>query len=145
VRPALHTLTRDALEARLEAFVEIGADVSPWREQHLRVDLPEKWRLSFYADTDRPVGYAVMSLRGPRWVHLHQFMVAKEHRGRGLGTLMLAEAKSRCAQARARLTLKVPSGNSQAIRFYGREGLREEHVEGEYLWMLLPEIQTVGS
>jgi GNAT superfamily N-acetyltransferase len=140
VTAAAHTLTRDALEAQLQAFVDIGADASPWREAHLRVELPEKWRLSIYVGDDRPVGYAVMSLRGPGWIHLHQFMVAKAHRGRGLGSLMLAEAKSRCAREGARLSLKVAIGNPQVTRFYVREGMREGHVEGGYLWMYWPDL-----
>lgn len=133
--PAVFTLTKEALEARMPALVDIGSDVSPWRESHLRVDLPGKWRLSFFVGDERPVGYAVMSLRGPGWVHLHQLMVARALRGQGLGSRMLDEAKSRCAAEHARLTLKAAVDEPRVVRFYVREGMREERVEGDYLWM----------
>lgn len=128
-------LTRDALEENLKALIHVSSDVSPWREEHFRFNLPEKWRLSFYVTDGKPVGYAILSLRGPAWIHLHQFMVASAARGGGIGAQMLQEVKARCIAEDARLTLKVAAADTRAQHFYHREGLRADRRDGDYLWM----------
>ena len=129
------TLTRGALEANLVQLLALSADVSPWKEGHFRAELPEKWRLSFYAVDEVLMGYAVLSQRGANWVHLHQFMVGPAVRGQGVGAKMLDEVKARCAADQAKLTLKVSAADEAAQRFYHREGLTPGEGERGYLWM----------
>ena len=131
----VYTLTREALEQNLAQIMALSADVSPWREEQFRVDLPEKWRLSFYIVDSAPVGYAVLSRRGENWIHLHQFMVGPAARGQGVGARMLDEVKARCTAQRACLSLKVAADDEAAQRFYRREGLKPGKFERGYLWM----------
>ncbi len=115
--------------AHWPAYQAVSADVSPWGEREFTSDLPGKFELSFGFWSDRPIGYCVISRKfGPP--HVHQFMVERAHRGRGIGQIML-----KAAEARGARTLKVDQANAAAIRFYERSGWKIVRVDGQYLWM----------
>jgi ribosomal protein S18 acetylase RimI-like enzyme len=74
-------------------------------------------------------GYDYMSLRGPAGV-LHDIVVDPEHRGRGVGRLLLDAAlgfmKSRGVP---RVVLNTAQGNAAAQRLFARAGFRKTMVE----------------
>src|SRR5438067_4634426 len=63
--------------------------------------------------------------RAPDLVYIEALAVAEEHRGRGLGSRLLADAE-RCARSigRSRLALHVLANNTGARRLYERAGFR---------------------
>ncbi len=132
---AFKTLTKACLAESLPQLIALSADVSPWRDREFMVEQNEKWRHSFCAVGAMPVGYAIISRRGPKWLHLHQFMVGAEWRGQGVGGAMMQEVKSRCLTVDASLTLKVSVAGKPAQRFYERHGLTFGKIERDYIWM----------
>ena len=74
-------------------------------------------------------GYDYMSLRGPAGV-LHDIVVDPEHRGRGVGRLLLDAAlafmKSRGVP---RVVLNTAQGNAAAQRLFAKAGFRKTMVE----------------
>jgi ribosomal protein S18 acetylase RimI-like enzyme len=126
------TLTPALVAARGSEILACSRDVSDWTLEHLSKDLPDKWRLSFMASFDlQVVGYAIVSRKFGQ-AHLHQFMVHADHRSRHLGIRLLGE----CSQRVGTFTLKVEHNNVRAIAFYERNGLKIQHREGDYLWLV---------
>ncbi len=89
-------------------------------------------------NVSRPVGYATVVLReGPddtwpvseRYAELYSLSVAPDERGRGIGTALF-EAVDRELSRRgiADLAVAVMTGNTSAIRFYERRGLRPGEI-----------------
>ena len=70
------------------------------------------------------VGLLQYAERGPE-PELHRIYVAREARGTGVGALLMLELHARLVPARE-YVLVVVEGNSSAIRFYRRHGLRQE-------------------
>ena len=74
-------------------------------------------------------GYDYMSLRGPAAV-LHDLIVAPEHRGRGVGRLLLRATLSDLASRGApRVLLSTAERNVAAQRLFERLGFRRTMVE----------------
>jgi ribosomal protein S18 acetylase RimI-like enzyme len=67
-------------------------------------------------------GYDYVSLRGPAGV-LHDLIVDPEHRGRGVGGLLLK------ARGAPRVVLSTAEGNQAAQRLFARMGFRRTMVE----------------
>jgi len=59
---------------------------------------------------------------------LHHLYVDPDHHRQGIGTLLLAYAEQ---TAKAELSLKCQIANSEAIRFYKRQGYSESGESGE--------------
>jgi ribosomal protein S18 acetylase RimI-like enzyme len=69
--------------------------------------------------------HELMNLALDTW-YVHALAAYPEHRGRGLGTALLAEADKRAAWAgKPRLSLIVTDTNTGARRLYERSGYRE--------------------
>ena len=74
-------------------------------------------------------GYDYMSLRGPAGV-LHDLIVDPEHRGRGVGRLLLNAAQAYLKTRGApRVVLSTAEGNQAAQRLFARMGFRRTMVE----------------
>jgi ribosomal protein S18 acetylase RimI-like enzyme len=74
-------------------------------------------------------GYDYMSLRGPAGV-LHDLIVDPEHRGRGVGGLLLDAAQAYLkARGAPRVVLSTAEGNQAAQRLFARMGFRRTMVE----------------
>lgn len=133
------TLSEEAVRRHLDALIAVALDVPGeyWAAENFLADRPEKWRLSFGVwQSEALVGYAVLSRRAPRHIHLHHFMIAAASRGAGLGKKMVAEMLTRCGDADAEiLTLKTPQDNDGAVRFYRRHGFAESGVERGHIIM----------
>ncbi len=130
---AIHTLSAEYVRRHLDDLIAVAADVPGeyWAAENFLAELPGKWRLSFgFWREDRLIGYAILSERGARRIHLHHFMVAKAHRNSGCGKAMLDETIARCRAADAAiLSLKSPVENEGAIRFYVRHGFENIALE----------------
>lgn len=123
------TFERDAA-----AFLAIAADVpgEHWASESFLKPLPEKWPLSFAAyDGERPIGYAILSRRGPERVHLHHLMVAPPYRGQGLGARMVEAMAAKAREAGAR-ELSLKSRGPRAEAFYRRHGFVRIGTENDY-------------
>jgi ribosomal protein S18 acetylase RimI-like enzyme len=112
-----------------------------WRHRRaLYVDWLESGRgfLALARDGGAVVGYAFVRLEqgsddtfpmGEQYGELYSLSVARERRGRGVGTALLdlvdAELASRGIAA---LTVAVTIGNSDAQRFYERRGLQPAEI-----------------
>jgi ribosomal protein S18 acetylase RimI-like enzyme len=74
-------------------------------------------------------GYDYVSLRGPAGV-LHDLIVDPEHRGRGVGGLLLKAAQAYLkARGAPRVVLSTAEGNQAAQRLFARMGFRRTMVE----------------
>jgi ribosomal protein S18 acetylase RimI-like enzyme len=74
-------------------------------------------------------GVDYMSLRGPAGV-LHDLVVALEHRGRGVGRLLLEETLAFLgAHGAPRVVLSTAEQNGAAQRLFARAGFRRTMVE----------------
>jgi ribosomal-protein-alanine N-acetyltransferase len=94
-----------------------------------------EWTTMVIRTFDAPVAAAVLLL-WPPGAHLASIGVHPDHRGRGLGTSLLAEAIRRARRCGARhLTLEVDLANESARRLYRREGfgvLRRFREDGRW-------------
>ncbi|WP_461208440.1 GNAT family N-acetyltransferase [Desulfocurvus sp. DL9XJH121] len=120
------TLSVETVEESLQKLLAVAADQSDeyWTRDNFLRDLPGKWDLSFavFLNSDL-VGYAVLSNKDSRTVHLHHFMLRSDCRGEGLGGLMLAEVEARSRRAGAKvLSLKYRADNDRVRAFYERAG-----------------------
>lgn len=135
----IRPLSRDALEKSVDDFIAVAKGVPGeyWGREHFLTELPEKWRLSLAAwIAGRPVGYAIISRKSELIAHLHHFMIAPEHRGKGLGETMLEKAIIQCADSGcSEMTLKVAAESKDAQRFYRRNGFETSGEPGAYLLM----------
>jgi ribosomal protein S18 acetylase RimI-like enzyme len=129
----VETLNFRRCQEHINALVSVSSDVSDWNADNLLFELPRKWDLSFTVATNKIIGYCILSTKWYENVHIHQFMVSKEMRGKEIGTAMMNVAILRSGETP--LTLKVDGENVDAIRFYGRFGFEIRHQEEKYLWM----------
>jgi ribosomal protein S18 acetylase RimI-like enzyme len=79
-------------------------------------------------------GYHLTLFRqGSRIARLYSLVVAREHRGKGTGEALLADAEEQAAHRGARaLRLEVREDNARAIRFYVRSGYRKIGERPQY-------------
>ncbi len=74
-------------------------------------------------------GYDYLSLRGPAGV-LHDLIVDPQHRGRGVGGLLIKAAMAYLkARGAPRIVLSTAEGNQAAQRLFARMGFRRTMVE----------------
>ena len=102
--------------------------VASWQEAMPEIDFAARrdWIAAFLGAAGRetlvveaagmPAGFATVEGR-----YLHQLVVARECKGRGLAQVLLEAAKAR---AKGGLALDVNAANVRAVRFYEREGFR---------------------
>ena len=125
----IRTLTKEEAERYVDSILGIGAE--GWTRDHLLLDLPDKWTLSFAA-WPGPMAYAILS-RKPTGVHLHHFVVAPNEREHGVGAIMIKEAIRRAGDS---ISLKVFRNNNIAIRFYKSHSFEIIDERGEYISMI---------
>jgi ribosomal protein S18 acetylase RimI-like enzyme len=96
---------------------------------------------------DVPVGFATCiesfsTFRASAVLNLHDLMVHPDHRGRGIGRVLLADVE-RCARATGccKVTLEVHANNERAVRLYrgvGFTGYGDEDSLGQTLFWEMP-------
>ena len=126
------------LELRdLNAIERIERDSypTPWSRSMFAGELakPSSICLGAYdADTEELVGYLIISRYVDAW-HIMNVAVDPDHRGRGVGTMLLDRLFELTADdARRGYTLEVRVSNATAIRLYERLGFRSRGIRRGY-------------
>jgi len=108
---------------------------TPWSRSMFAGELakPSSICLGAYdADTEELVGYLIISRYVDAW-HVMNVAVDPDHRGRGVGTMLLERLFELTADdARRGYTLEVRVSNATAIRLYERLGFRARGVRRGY-------------
>jgi ribosomal-protein-alanine N-acetyltransferase len=108
---------------------------TPWSRSMFAGELakPSSICLGAYdADTEELVGYLIISRYVDAW-HIMNVAVDPDHRGRGIGTMLLERLFALTAEdARRGYTLEVRVSNATAIRLYERLGFRARGVRRGY-------------
>lgn len=137
-------LDSHSLEQHLPALRALDADQDwmAWDDDAYRRPLPRKWELSRMAVQDgETIGYALCSEKQDT-LWLHRIVVGDRMRGSGVGADFLKEIESIAReQGYARVSLKTPSDNSDARRFYLANGYSQITSGTEYIEMS----KSVGS
>ncbi len=119
--PASAPLIRDATAGEIAGF-----QAEEWARYDEEVGV--RWdsrRYQLAAELDgKLVGIAVYHIVGGVG-HLDQLLVAKDYRGRGIGSQLLAEFERRCRAAGChKLTLETAGYQAQARRLYEEHGFK---------------------
>ena len=108
---------------------------TPWSRSMFAGELakPSSICLGAYdADTEELVGYLIISRYVDAW-HVMNVAVDPDHRGRGVGTMLLDRLFELTADdARRGYTLEVRVSNATAIRLYERLGFRSRGIRRGY-------------
>ncbi len=136
-------LCRDHATAKFSSFQnEMDANVFPCLGRHdgclhlmreitkRRSFVPEAtWLIRYQAQGKRLPIATIQGLRLEGWGAVQNLGVHPEHRGRGLGAILLAEAAEGFRRAGlSRMHLEVTTDNNGAVRLYRRLGLRQANT-----------------
>jgi ribosomal protein S18 acetylase RimI-like enzyme len=123
--------------ARLQSLRERVRERSWPRRQAIYAHyLSQPGSFCLLADLDRPVGYAMVWLgnglcvgaAAEQLAYLVSLSVLEEHRGHGIGRLLLERVEHHARRSGVRqLMLGMRPGNERALRFYRAAGMREVH------------------
>ncbi|WP_232668351.1 GNAT family N-acetyltransferase [Pseudonocardia sp. TRM90224] len=108
-----------------------GAVTSTASDVHEVLFGPEAFARAVVVELDGvPVGFALhhatfSTITGRRGVHLEDLYIVEQHRGRGLGELVMRELAARARRHGGRLDWWVLRTNEAGLRFYRRLGARE--------------------
>ncbi len=124
----LQTLDKNAIQRRISQLLEIEPDwtsagETEWKEEHFKLDLPEKFSLSQIATQNGDLlGYFIAS-KDKNSAKLHKILTPKEYRGRGIGTQLWNGLLKNCRnQNLSSLEFKVLTDNTNAINLYEKQG-----------------------
>ncbi len=123
-------------------IVQIVAEALHERyDASLYQSLSQQWPEGFLVTTDtfdRPIGFLLGVNQVEGEARILMFAVDRDHRHRGLGSVLMDRFFDRCrAKSLRRVTLEVRVSNATAIRFYSRYGysvtdlLRGYYSDGE--------------
>lgn len=120
-------LEKNFLKKHIDEFINIikNEPHEDWQEEHFLLELPGKWHFSMVVlgPQKEILGFMIVSQKENDRVHIHKFMVKKNWRGKGIGSLLLSELYKKCKQhGIKRMSLKVYRDNPRAINFYRRYG-----------------------
>ena len=135
----IRKLKKAELEVRVNDFVNILKNElnEYWGKEHFLKDLEGKWKYSLYIeDKQKIIGYIIASKKDDN-IHIHKFMIHNEYRSHGVGYKLLEAFENLCARNKEYLIeLKVYNKNRLAIKFYLKNGFKEEeNSEGGLLTM----------
>ncbi|MCX6250380.1 MAG: N-acetyltransferase [Bacteroidetes bacterium] len=137
-------LTKLELDRMLPLFLEQtrGFEYNNWTRENFLSDLPDKWLLSIFAESDRKTaGFSINSHKEDA-LHIHYFFVFKEYRKLFLGNKMLDHCvKIAKENDLSRLTLKCNFENYKAVNFYFRNGFHiEDMIPDKKLYLMVRNI-----
>lgn len=122
---SIKDLSAETIQKYSDTILRIASDVPEeyWQLEHLLLPLEGKWKLSFCVMVNGvPKAYVIASNRKGNY-HIHHFMVTKELRGAGIGSMMLSEAEKRAkTNGLHTMTLKILKSNTKARAFYLKHG-----------------------
>ena len=128
--PSLHDLTIRPLESagEREWCAQLMASSEPWLtlgrtvEESRRVMQDPSREVYLAVQGIKAVGFIILTLVGPVPGYVQTVCVSPEHRGRGVGTQLLAFAEARIFGKSPNVYLCVSSFNVDARRLYERLG-----------------------
>jgi ribosomal protein S18 acetylase RimI-like enzyme len=138
LQPLWESLSRHHVEVAPELADVLGEARPLGDSWAMRRSLYEDWlagrdAFALIAEEDgRPVGYAVVKVRGPeetwstgdRVAELETLAVLPEHRGRGIGTALVERMHEELARMDvSHFVVAVIATNADSVRFYERLGL----------------------
>ncbi len=128
LRPHLRWLIRKDLPSVMA--IEIAGGTLGWTEEQLLKTLREHNCIGLVAEVGGEVGgYFVYELR-KTGIRLANFVVAPEHRRRGVGRAMVEKAKSKLfGHRRTKLLADVRETNLDALRFLRSQGFKATTVQ----------------
>lgn len=114
------------------AALEAAHQPRPWSEQLFRDELGTENRIYLVAVGPGVVGFAGVMVIDDE-AHVANLLVAPEHRGRGVGRLLMVELiEGAVANGARHLTLEVRKANDTARALYARLGLAPVGVRPSY-------------
>ncbi len=123
-------LTKRYMRKHLEAFLYLEREWTdlgeqPWSRENFLMDNPQKWNLSSHVSLHgRPVGYAIVSEKGPAEAYLHKVLVDRDYQGLGIAGRLLQDTKARCQQRGfGTIRFKVRPDNQRANSLYKKNGV----------------------
>jgi ribosomal protein S18 acetylase RimI-like enzyme len=122
---------RDSDRAELVALWQLGGLTRAWNDPDRDIDrkvAQDPGHLLVLESDDRLVGSVMVGYEGHRgWINY--LVVHPDHRGRGLGRVLVHEAERRLgALGCPKVNLQVRSSNRSAIDFYRRIGYSVDDV-----------------
>jgi ribosomal-protein-alanine N-acetyltransferase len=115
--------------------IERSSYPTPWSRSMFASELAKPSSLclgAFEPGTEKLIGYLIISRYVDAW-HVMNVAVDPEHRGRGVGTMLLERLFDLTADdARRGYTLEVRVSNEQAISLYERLGFRSRGLRRGY-------------
>ena len=138
-------LSKPDLEQMLPVFLQQTRDFefNDWTAVNFLSEMPYKWDLSIFAESDRhPAGFSINS-RKENALHIHYLFVFKDYRKLLLGNKMVTYCEKLAKKSNlSRLTLKCNFENYKAINFYFRNGFHiEEMILDKKLYLMVRNIK----
>lgn len=117
----IEKITRNYLKENINSFVNILKNEKHeyWRDKQFLLELPMKFEFSIMALLkSQLIGYIIASQK-ENIAYIHKFMVAREYRGHGVGSLLQKEFEKNILQKNITIiNLSVYSENEKGIYFY---------------------------
>ena len=129
-----------AYEAGFYDRLKPSEEIGPWYVEELRAEaLKHKGKLLVAEQGGKVVGYAALFIEVSsedqrEEIHytcsyVNDLAVAENHRGQGIGRLLMHECEERARDAGQKwIRLGVHAGNREARRFYEQQGLEERFL-----------------
>ena len=112
--------------------LEEASQPKPWTQEIFNDELVAENRTYLAVDDDGLVGFGGIMVVGDE-AHITNLLVSPDHRGRGIGRLLMADLiRSAVEQGARHLTLEVRSKNAAARALYTRFGLAPVGVRKDY-------------
>jgi len=132
----INDISEEFLSQNVDSFIEILHRVpyEYWVRDNFLKSLPYKYKLSIYATTyGQIVGYIIAS-RKKTIAYIHKFMVKKEYRNLQVGKRLQIEFEEKVKENGLKtISLSVIKTNSDAIRFYEKNGYTMEQLKTDHV------------
>ena len=126
---SFETLTKKNTQLWLTNLLILDKEIEgiSWNDTHFLIDMDSKWDLSLVVKLgEEVIGFAILSKKSDRYVHIHRIVVNSNNQGKGIGRMMMNEIFSRAKTKNfLYVSLKVPQKNKKAFLFYRNVGVKE--------------------
>lgn len=136
----INVLTPEFLTQHINEFIAIASDIplESWKEENYLYELPGKWKYSLtILDKENIIVGFIIASQKKESIHIHKYAVHPQYRSKGVGLSMLQhfEKNVKAIGDCKMVSLYVDTENSNAIRFYERNGFHlREKVEGMFFF-----------
>ena len=124
----IQNLNKKNLTNHIQKLIKIDETVFPsdkWTKENFRVELPDKWKLSYLATiNDTSVGYAICSKYNNK-IHLHRLAVDPRYAGNKIGTKLCNNLLKISSEKQMQITVQC---EYSSLEFYKKLGFVEMNV-----------------